>query len=63
MTFFVSAYTELGDTEKAQLRQLADDGHDIEYHSTHHYFAEDATPAQHGDDAYVTDAISPRSRR
>jgi len=58
VTFFVSDYPYLDDTQKAQLRQLADDGHDIEYHSTHHYNAE-SYAGQHGADAYITDDILP----
>jgi peptidoglycan/xylan/chitin deacetylase (PgdA/CDA1 family) len=58
VTFFVSGYTTLDDTQKAQLRALADDGHDIEYHSTHHYFADEYT-AEHGIDAYIDDDIMP----
>ncbi|MBV8761831.1 MAG: polysaccharide deacetylase family protein [Deltaproteobacteria bacterium] len=58
VTFFVSLYPELTADEKAELRQLAADGHDIEYHSTHHDNAADYANA-HGADAYITDDILP----
>lgn len=58
VTFFVSEYLDLDDTAKAELRQLAADGHDIEYHSTHHLNAASYANA-HGADAYVTDEILP----
>jgi peptidoglycan/xylan/chitin deacetylase (PgdA/CDA1 family) len=58
VTFFVSEYTFLPDDQKAQLRQLADDGHDIEYHSVHHYNAAKYS-AEHGVDAYINDDILP----
>ncbi|HEU4729145.1 MAG TPA: polysaccharide deacetylase family protein [Kofleriaceae bacterium] len=58
VTFFVSGFLELSDAERAELRQLADDGHDIEYHSTHHLDA--ATyAADHGVDGYLADEIVP----
>lgn len=58
VTFFVSEFENLSDDERAQLRQLADDGHDIEYHSTHHLNAVQYT-AEHGIEAYVADEIVP----
>jgi len=58
VTFFVSEYTSLTDDDKAELRQLQADGHDIEYHSTHHQNAEDYANA-HGVDAYINDDILP----
>lgn len=58
VTFFISAYDSFDDGEKAQLAALAGDGHDIEYHSTHHQNAEEYTAA-HGVDAYVADDILP----
>lgn len=57
-TFFVSEFLSLTEDERTQLRQLADDGHDIEYHSTSHQNAVDYTAA-HGIDAYVADDILP----
>jgi peptidoglycan/xylan/chitin deacetylase (PgdA/CDA1 family) len=58
VTFFVSAYLALTADERAQLHQLADDGHDIEYHSTNHLDAVDYVAA-HGMDAYIADEILP----
>lgn len=58
VTFFVSLFLDLSDDERAQLRQLADDGHDIEYHSTAHLNAVDYAAA-HGVDGYVADEILP----
>jgi hypothetical protein len=58
VTFFVSEYLSFGDAEKAELRQLAADGHDIEYHSTRHLNAENYANA-HGADAYINDDIMP----
>jgi hypothetical protein len=57
-TFFISEYTFLTPEQKAGVRQLADDGHDIEYHSTHHWNAKDYANA-HGTDAYINDDILP----
>ena len=58
VTFFVSEYPSLTVDEKAALRQLQADGHDIEYHSTHHLNAEGYANA-HGADAYIQDDILP----
>jgi hypothetical protein len=58
VTFFVSAYLGITDEERAQIRQLADDGHDIEYHSVAHLNAE-TYAAAHGVDGYVADEILP----
>ena len=58
VTFFVSEYPYLDDTQKAEIRQLQLDGHDIEYHSTHHYNAANYAN-DHGVDAYITDDILP----
>ena len=57
-TFFISGFHTLGELERAQLRQFADDGHDIQYHSTNHENAEDYSGAN-GVDRYVTDDILP----
>jgi hypothetical protein len=57
-TFFVSEFTSLTPEERAQLRQLADDGNDIEFHSTHHQNAAQYTAA-HGVEAYVANEILP----
>ncbi|HET7501396.1 MAG TPA: polysaccharide deacetylase family protein [Kofleriaceae bacterium] len=58
VTFFVSGFLELSGTERAQLAQLAEDGHDIEYHSTHHLDAADYAE-DHGLDGYIADEIVP----
>ena len=58
VTFFISEYPFPTDAEKAELRQLAADGHDIEYHSTRHLNAENYAN-EHGADAYITDDILP----
>jgi hypothetical protein len=58
VTFFVSDYGSLGETERGQLRQLEADGHDIEYHSTSHENAE-LYSGEHGVAAYVDDDIVP----
>jgi hypothetical protein len=58
VTFFISGFLELSDPELAELRQLADDGHDIEYHSTNHLNAAQYA-ADHGLDGYVADEILP----
>jgi peptidoglycan/xylan/chitin deacetylase (PgdA/CDA1 family) len=58
VTFFVSEYPFLDDTQKAEIRQLQMDGHDIEYHSTRHLNAENYAN-DHGVDAYINDEILP----
>jgi len=58
VTFFVSSYPTFTDEMKAELRALAADGHDIEYHSTTHQNAEEYSK-EHGVDAYVADDIVP----
>jgi peptidoglycan/xylan/chitin deacetylase (PgdA/CDA1 family) len=58
VTFFVSAYLDLTSGERAQLHQLSDDGHDIEYHSTNHLNAVDYVAA-HGMNGYIADEILP----
>jgi hypothetical protein len=58
VTFFVALYPQLSDRAKQELHELAALGHDIEYHSTHHYNAENYASA-HGADAYITDDILP----
>jgi hypothetical protein len=57
-TFFVSEFLALTADERAQLHQLAADGHDIEYHSTSHLDAV-AYAAAHGMGAYLADEIQP----
>ena len=58
VTLFVSAFLALTETERAQLHELAADGHDIEFHSTNHLHAP-AYAAEHGTDGYVADEIAP----
>ena len=58
VTFFISDFFTLDEVELAQLWDLADDGHDIQFHSTNHENAE-AYSAEHGVDAYVADDILP----
>lgn len=54
VTFFVSRYTFLNDTEKADLAELAADGNDIEAHSILHLRAPEYVE-DHGLQAYVDD--------
>jgi len=61
VTFFVSEFLELTGEERAQLRRLSDDGHDIEYHSTQHLSAVDYAAA-HGVESYVANEILPALR-
>ena len=58
VTFFVSAFLALTETERAQLHELAADGHDIEFHSTNHFHAP-AYATDHGTDGYIADEIAP----
>ncbi len=58
VTFFISAFLAISDKERAQIRVLSNDGHDIEYHSTAHLDAE-AYVAAHGVDGYLADEIFP----
>lgn len=58
VTFFVTRYLGMTDDERAQLHQLAADGHDIEYHTTAHLNAVDYVVA-HGLDAYIAHEIEP----
>ena len=58
VTLFISAYHSFLDSERAMLRALDADGHDIEYHSTHHDDARTYT-ADHGIQAYLDEDIAP----
>ncbi len=58
VTFFISGFLSFTPTQRAQLRQLAEDGHDIEYHSTNHLDARKFV-AEHGADAYIATEIRP----
>lgn len=58
VTFFISSYSGLEPEDQAKIRELADDGHDIEFHSVRHKNAPDYA-AEHGVEAYVADEIVP----
>jgi hypothetical protein len=58
VTFFVSRYYNIHDEQREQLRQLADDGHDIAAHSVQHMRAPDYVEA-HGLNAYLHDEVDP----
>ncbi len=58
VTFFVSAYFETTDEERAKLAQLAADGHSIQAHSVRHLDPR-AYVAEHGLDAYLADEAVP----
>ncbi|MCW5807319.1 MAG: polysaccharide deacetylase family protein [Deltaproteobacteria bacterium] len=58
LTFFVSRYTSMNDDQRAGLRTLADDGHDIEAHSVAHLRAP-LYVEQHGVTAYLDDEVLP----
>jgi Polysaccharide deacetylase len=56
VTFFVTFYPSFTPQGKVELRTLADDGHDIEYHSTLHHDAP-AMVAEQGMNTYLTEDI------
>ena len=56
VTFFISAFWVLTEDEVALLREIAADGHAIEYHGTNHLNAETAS-AELGIDVYIADEI------
>ena len=58
VTFFVTRWYSRSDQERAELRELADDGHDVEPHSVHHLHAPDYVQA-HGLAAYLDDEMQP----
>lgn len=58
VTFFISAFPTLDDEERRLLREIADAGHAIEYHSTFHWNAESAE-AELGIEGYVEQDIVP----
>jgi Polysaccharide deacetylase len=58
ITFFVSRYQTLGKRERAELKLLAADGHDIEPHSVQHLRAPDYVE-DHGLAAYLRDEVDP----
>jgi hypothetical protein len=58
VTFFISSYDQLTPAQRQLVRDLASDGHDIEYHSTHHLNAAEYS-RKHGIDDYLTYDIDP----
>jgi Polysaccharide deacetylase len=62
VTFFVSHFWRLNDDEVRMLRDLAADGHDIEYHSTIHLDAEEFAEAN-GIARYLEEDIFPDLER
>jgi hypothetical protein len=58
VTFFVSGFPAASADDRAGLRQLADDGHDIQFHSVSHLRADEYVAA-HGADAYLAAEIFP----
>ncbi|MBA3464693.1 MAG: polysaccharide deacetylase family protein [Deltaproteobacteria bacterium] len=58
VTFYLTRFHNYTDEMKAQMAQLAADGHAIEAHSVDHLNA-DAYVRAHGLDAYLTDEIVP----
>jgi hypothetical protein len=58
VTLFISSYHVFLDSERTMLRALEAEGHDIEYHSTHHDDARSYT-ADHGIQAYLDEDIAP----
>jgi peptidoglycan/xylan/chitin deacetylase (PgdA/CDA1 family) len=58
ITLFVTRWYLLTDQKRAELRQLADAGHDVEPHSVHHLHAKDYL-REHGLPAYLSDEMQP----
>jgi hypothetical protein len=58
VTFFVSEYAMLDAGSRAEVRALADDGHDIEPHSVHHLRAP-VYVEEHGLSTYMKDEVLP----
>lgn len=58
VTFFVSAFQFGTPQDRAMLHELAAAGHDIEYHSTNHFNAEQYSAAN-GVEGYVANDIEP----
>ena len=58
LTFFVSGYDTLTEQQRAELHELAADGHDVEAHGRAHENAVDYVAA-HGLDAYLRDEVVP----
>jgi hypothetical protein len=62
VTFFISQFFALEEEEVAMMRDLASDGHAIEYHSTNHLNAEEVSTAN-GVEHYVAEDILPSLQR
>jgi peptidoglycan/xylan/chitin deacetylase (PgdA/CDA1 family) len=58
ITFFIAFYESFSATYKSELRQLADDGHDIEAHSVTHQRGPSSVEAR-GLGAYMSEEIVP----
>jgi peptidoglycan/xylan/chitin deacetylase (PgdA/CDA1 family) len=58
VTFFITRWYEYTDAQRAEIKTLAADGHDIEPHTVHHLHANDYV-AHAGLDAYMTDEVLP----
>jgi peptidoglycan/xylan/chitin deacetylase (PgdA/CDA1 family) len=58
VTLYITWYARIDQAARDQLRQLADDGHDIEAHSVNHLRGPNYVEA-HGLDAYIADEVVP----
>jgi hypothetical protein len=58
VTFFISRYGELYDNERAMVKQLSEDGHDIEAHTVKHLNGPRYVE-EHGMTRYVFDEVLP----
>ena len=58
VTFFVTRWYSRSDEERAELRTLAGDGHDVEPHTVNHLHAPQYV-RDHGLDAYLADEVVP----
>ena len=58
VTFFITRYDQWDDAMKAQLRDLAADGHSIQAHTVNHLRAPEYV-TEHGLDAYLADEAVP----
>lgn len=58
VTFFISRYAALYDNQRAMVKQLAADGHDIEAHTVQHFNGPEYVE-EHGMTAYIFDEVLP----
>jgi hypothetical protein len=58
VTFFVSRYQGIGPAQRAELKQLAAEGHAVEAHTVNHLRAPDYVE-EHGLNAYLRDEVDP----